>query len=244
MAHRTVVWRTVCESAAATLFVTALMQTSIASSTVILQIMPLTITAGAALWLGERVHWRRWVAIVCGLIGAVIVIRPGFAAFHWASLLVVGSVLLSSLRDLSTRSMPRGIPTVLVALAASSTLSLVGLSSSVLGDWVVPGTTALLQVAGSGTLLSVGLFTVVLAMREGELSIIAPFRYSAVLWAIILGYLLWSDTPDMPTIVGALIIVGSGVYISYRERAIRATVPAVQTDAASDIISPDDPEER
>jgi drug/metabolite transporter (DMT)-like permease len=140
--------------------------------------------------------------------------------------------------------MPRGIPTVLVALAASSTLSLVGLSSSVLGDWVVPGTTALLQVAGSGTLLSVGLFTVVLAMREGELSIIAPFRYSAVLWAIILGYLLWSDTPDMPTIVGALIIVGSGVYISYRERAIRATVPAVQTDAASDIISPDDPEER
>jgi drug/metabolite transporter (DMT)-like permease len=244
LAHRTVIWRTFCECVAASLFAFALMRIPIASATVIMQIMPLAITAGAALWLGEQVHWRRWAAIVCGFIGVVIVIQPGFAAFQWASLIVVVSVLLSSLRDLSTRRMPRGIPTVLVAFAASFALSLLGLSFSVLGDWVVPDTAALLQISGSGALLSFGLFAVVLAMREGELSIIAPFRYSAVLWATILGYLIWNDTPNAPTIVGALIIVGSGVYISYRERAFRATVPAVQTDAAADIIRPDDPEER
>jgi drug/metabolite transporter (DMT)-like permease len=241
--HRTVVWRTVCECGAAVLFVTALVQTPIADATVILQVMPLMITAGAALWLGERVHWRRWAAIVSGLIGVAIVIRPGLATFQWASLLVLGSVFLSSLRDLSTRRMPPGIPTVLVALVASSTLSLLGLSFAVFENWVVPDAQAFLQVGGSGLLLSAGLFTVVLAMRGGELSIIAPFRYSAVLWAVVFGYLFWGETPDLPTVAGALIVVGSGAYVSYRERAIRATVPAMQTDAAAEVI-PTDREDR
>lgn len=235
-AHTTVIWRTICECGAAVLFVTALMRTPIADATVILQVMPIMITAGAALWLGERVHWRRWAAIVCGLIGVVIVIRPGLAAFQWPSLLLLASVLLSAVRDVSTRRMPAGIPTVLVALVASSTLSLLGLSFCLVEDWVQPDAAALLQVGGSGLLLSVGLFTVVLAMRGGELSIIAPFRYSAVIWAVILGYLLWGETPDLPTVIGALIIVGSGVYISYRERSVRATVPSVRTDASADVV--------
>ncbi len=234
--HPTVILRTLFESAAAICFVTALMQTSIGNATVILQAMPLLITAGAAFWLGEKVHWRRWVAIVIGLLGVIIVIRPGMISFQWASLLVVGSVCMSSLRDLSTRSMPFGIPSVLVAAVALSTLSAIGLSFSLFEDWVVPSRAALLQVAGSGVLLSLGLFFVVLAMRRGELSIIAPFRYSAVLWAVILGYLLWGDTVDLPTIVGASIIIGSGIYISYRERGRRATMPAGRSDAAAEVI--------
>jgi len=240
--HRTVVWRTVCESAAAVCFVTALMRTPIANATVILQAMPLVITAAAAIWLGEVVHWRRWLAIVAGLLGVVIVIRPGLAAFQWWSLLVLVAVLLSAFRDLSTRRMPEGIPTVLVAVVALATLSLVGLSFSLFENWVVPDGTALMQVAGSGILLGLGLFFVVLAMRRGELSIIATFRYSAVLWAIVLGFVLWGDVLDLPTIAGALIIVGSGVYISYRERSLRATVPVVQTDAAAEVIHPPDRE--
>jgi drug/metabolite transporter (DMT)-like permease len=139
--------------------------------------------------------------------------------------------------------MPPGIPTVLVALVASSTLSLLGLSFAVFENWVVPDAQAFLQVGGSGLLLSAGLFTVVLAMRGGELSIIAPFRYSAVLWAVVFGYLFWGETPDLPTVAGALIVVGSGAYVSYRERAIRATVPAMQTDAAAEVI-PTDREDR
>jgi drug/metabolite transporter (DMT)-like permease len=236
--HRTVLLRTVFESASAVVFVIALMTSPLADATVILQAMPLVITAGAALWLGEAVSWRRWAAIGVGLIGVVIVIRPGFAAFEWASLLLLTAVLLSSFRDLATRRVPEGIPTMLVAVVALSTLSLVGLSFALFEDWVVPDSQALFQVGGSGVLLSVGLFFVVLSMRRGELSIIAPFRYSAVLWAVLLGYFWWSETPDVFTLAGAVIIAASGVYISYRERRVRATVPALQTDTAAEIIDP------
>lgn len=219
--HQTVLWRTVCESASAVLFVAALMTTPIAEATVILQAMPLLITAGAALWLGEVVHWRRWVAIIVGLTGVLIVIRPGLAPFQWASLLLVASVMLSALRDISTRRMPRGIPSVLVAAVALLTLSLVGLSFSPFEAWVMPSRAALWQVAASGAMLSLGIFLVVLATRGGELSIIAPFRYSAVLWAVILGYLLWGDGADLPTVIGAAVIIGSGLYISLREGRLR-----------------------
>jgi drug/metabolite transporter (DMT)-like permease len=127
-----------------------------------------------------------------------------------------------------------------VAVVALSTLSMVGLSFSLFETWVVPRGQSLLQVAGSGVLLSLGIFFVVLSMRRGELSIIAPFRYSAVLWAVILGYVLWDDALDPLTIIGASIIIGSGIYISYRERGLRATVPTGRTDAAADVIpSPD-----
>jgi len=242
--HRTVLWRTLCECGSAVMFVTALMHIPIANATVILQIMPLLVTAGAALWLGERVHWRRWLAISLGLVGVLIVIRPGATGLHWASLLMLGAVLLSAVRDITTRRMPPGIPTVLVAVIALSTLSLIGLSFASFEDWVVPDRKALLQVGGSGVLLSVGMFSVVLAMRGGEVSIIAPFRYSAILWATILGYLLWGETLDLPTAAGALIIVGSGAYISYRERLFRATVPAVRTDAAAEVVRPGERRDR
>jgi drug/metabolite transporter (DMT)-like permease len=238
--HRTVLWRTIFESSGAALFVTALMTSTIADVTILLQAMPLTITAGAALWLGEKVNWRRWAAVAVGFVGVLIVVRPGLAAFQWASLLVLSAVLLSTLRDLTTRRMPEGAPTMLVAIAAVSALSLVGLSLWLFEHWKVPDGRTLFQVAGSGSVLSLGLFFIVSAMRRGELSIIAPFRYSAVLWAILLGYLLWGEAPDPPTIIGALVIVASGVYISYRERKVRTTVPFVQTDAAAEIIRTQD----
>jgi drug/metabolite transporter (DMT)-like permease len=230
--HRTVLFRTLFECSGATVFVVALIHTPIATATVILQAMPLLITAGAALFLGESVHWRRWAAIVVGLVGVVIVIHPGLASFRWTSLLVLVAVSLSAARDLFTRSMPDGIPTLLVAAVALSSLSAVGLSFSPFEAWIVPSRQALLQVTGSGALLSLGLFLIVLAMRRGELSIIAPFRYSAVLWAIVLGSLLWDDMLDAFTITGAFVIIGSGIYISYREHRQRRQPTAAPDSAA------------
>jgi drug/metabolite transporter (DMT)-like permease len=233
--HRLVGWRILGELGGTFFYVAALFKLPIANTTIIFQAVPLTVTAGAALFIGEAVGWRRWAAIVVGFLGVVIVIRPGLSGFDFAAVLVLVSVLFVSMRDLTTRSMPAAVPTLLLTFATAMAITITGALYGLTEEWVPPSGGDLLRLAGAAVFLAIGYATSILAMRLGEMSVTASFRYVAVVFAIVLGYLVWGDVPDALTVGGSLVIVAAGLYTLYREHKLaRAGRPLVAAPAAID----------
>jgi drug/metabolite transporter (DMT)-like permease len=160
-------------------------------------------------------------AILAGLVGVLIIIRPGTEGFDRWAILGVLSVLFVVVRDLAVRPMKGHLPSVLVAMGASVAVALMGLAVSAFQGWapVTAGQGA--QVLGAGGFLIVGYLTSVLAMRRGDIGLIAPFRYTSLLWALVLGWLAFGDWPDGWTLVGAAVVVAAGIFTILRERALR-----------------------
>jgi drug/metabolite transporter (DMT)-like permease len=216
-------------------FVAALVHMPIANVTIILQATPLAVTAAAALFLGEHVGWRRWIAIGVGFAGVLVVVRPGLAGFEFHSILVLISVLFVTVRDVATRSLPASVSTWLITLATTAGGVVVGIALAPFEEWSMPspGTTA--ELAAAGLLLAVGQATIIVAMRVGDMSLTASFRYWGVVIAIAYGYLIWGDVPDTFTLAGSAIIVATGIYAIYRERKLaRPGRPLVTAPAAID----------
>jgi drug/metabolite transporter (DMT)-like permease len=209
-------------------FMTALVHLPLANTSAILQALPLAITLGAAVILGEPVGWRRWSAIVAGFIGVLIIVRPGLAGFNLFSLLALVSVAFCALRDLATKRIPAKIPSLFITLLTTMTITMAGaVILFPLGGWTPPSDRALGLLALAAVLLLVGYQCIISALRSGDISAVAPFRYSALLWAMLLGYLVFGDVPDTMMVTGAAIIVLSGLYAFYRER-IRARAVAAE----------------
>ena len=200
-------------------FVTGIATIPLATVTTVLQAAPLLVTMGAALIFGETVGWRRWLAIGVGFFGMLLVVRPGFGAFDtnvlWAVLGVVGL----SARDLATRRIPKTIPTLQLSSWGFLSVGLLGaLLLAAGGTWIMPSSTQWLYMAGA---LSVGVFAywaITEAVRLGEISAVAPFRYSRLIFALAIGTLIFGERPDGLTLAGATLIIGSGIYAFYRER--------------------------
>ena len=232
--HRMVSWRVVGELGGTLFYLSALIHMPLANATIIFQAVPLTVTGGAALFLREAVGWRRWTAIVIGFVGVVMVVRPGLSGFDPYGLLVLASVLFVSMRDLTTRAMPAVTPTLLVTLATAVAVAIMGALLGLTEDWVRPSVTHSIQLAGAAIFLSIGYATSILAMRLGEMSVTAPFRYVAVVIAIALGFVVWRDVPDAMTVLGSAVIVSAGLYTLYREQRTknsRAALAAASPEA-------------
>jgi len=226
------------ELGATIFFLISLQHLPIANVSAILQALPLAVTMGAALFLGEGVGWRRWVAIAIGFTGVMIVVRPGFEGFNVFALLALISVAFCAVRDLATRRLPPEVPTLLVSTVTAAAITLCGAVSLVpFGGWtpMEPEYVGLLGL--TAVLVLIGYQFIIKAMRTGDISFIAPFRYTALLWAIMLGYLIFGDVPDTAMIVGAVIIVGSGLYTLYREQIAGKSTPAAQS--TSPAMAPD-----
>ena len=224
--------RSLADVAATILFLEALLRMELANLSAILQALPLLITLGAALVYGDRIGWRRMTAILVGLIGVLIIIRPGTEGFdHWA-LLGIGSVLCVVVRDLSVRPIQGQVPSSLVALGAAVGVALMGWTGTVLQGWHAPTTSEALRVAAAGLFLIVGYLTSVMAMRHGDIGLVAPFRYTSPLWAIVLGLVVFGDLPDGWTLFGAAIVVGAGLFNLWRERALRRKASALEAPSA------------
>lgn len=233
LANRLVVYRVGAEVGAMIAFIAALIHMPIANATIIFQATPLCVTAGAALVLGEAVGWRRWLAIGIGFLGVLVVVRPGLAGFDAYATLVLIAVLFVTGRDLATRALPATVSTLLLTFATAATVTIAGAAFALFEDWVLPSALVLGQIAAAAVLLSIGYATVIFAMRAGEMSVTASFRYTAVVFAIASGYLVWGDVPDGLTILGSLIIVFAGLYTLYREhRLARGGRPLVTASAA------------
>ena len=216
-------------------FMAALTHLPLANTSAIFQALPLAITLGAALILGEPVGWRRWLAITAGFIGVLIIVRPGIAGFNQFSLLALISVAFCSLRDLSTKQIPVQIPSVFITLLMTVTVTTAGaVILFPLGGWIPPSGRALGLLALAAVLVLIGYQCMIIALRSGDISAVAPFRYSALLWAMLLGYLVVGDRPDAMMVTGASIIVLSGLYAFYRERVrerpLAATTSGIPPD--------------
>jgi drug/metabolite transporter (DMT)-like permease len=204
----------------------------LANLSAILQALPLAVTLAAALVFGDRIGWRRMTAILVGFAGVMIIIRPGTDAFDIWSLLGVASVLCVVVRDLAVRRLGPHVPSVIVAMGAAVMVTAMGLGLSFLpGErmgpdfagltgWVALTAGQAAKVAGAGTFLIAGYICAVTAMRSGDVGVVAPFRYTSLLWAIVLGFFVFGDWPDFWTLIGATIVVGAGVFTLLRERAL------------------------
>lgn len=220
LANWPVFWRTVAEVLAAFTYLIALFHIPIANANTLIQIVPLLITAAGALFLREAVGWRRWTAILVGFAGVVIVVRPGFEGFTAYSLLAVAGALFITLRDITTRIMPRGLSALVVSLLTSTAVLVSSPVAALLlfETWVVPTWASLGLIAVAVLFLIGGYLTAIEFMRHGDISVVAPFRYTVILWAIGVGFVVWGEVPDWPMILGMAVIAASGIYTFVRER--------------------------
>ncbi|MFA7434088.1 MAG: DMT family transporter [Gemmobacter sp.] len=212
--------RTLGEVASTVAFLTALMHMPLANLSAIMQSLPLALTLAAALVFREAVGWRRLTAIGVGFAGVLIVIRPGPEGFDIWALVGLAAVAAVVLRDLSIRRLPAAVPSVTVALYAAVAVTVFAFAMSATTPWQPIDPEAALLLAGASGFLVVGYLFAVIVMRIGDIGFISPFRYTALIWAIFLGWLVFGDFPDGWTLFGAALVIGSGVFTLTRERAL------------------------
>ncbi|OCJ04310.1 hypothetical protein A6U87_15835 [Rhizobium sp. AC44/96] len=213
-----VLLRVVCEILAAVTYITALGMMPIANASAILQSLPLVVTFGAALFFGEPVGWRRWSAILIGLLGVLIIIRPGAEGFTIAALLCVASVLVTAGRDLATRGIDPEIPALMITVVTAVSVAICGaLLTPFLGGWRPVNATSFSHIVLAAILVLIGYQSVILAMRTGEISFVAPLRYTGLIFSALLGFVFFAEIPDLWTLIGAAVVIASGLYTFYRE---------------------------
>lgn len=213
------------EVAATFLFLTALMHLPLPNVTAVLQVLPLTVTLGAALFFGERVGWRRMTAIAFGFAGMLLIVRPGPEGFNLYAGYALAAVVAVTFRDLITRRMSAQVPSMTVTLVSSLSVTGFGALASLAVPWEPVGAgQAVLIVVAAGFIIGGYLFSV-MVMRAGDVGASAPFRYSGLVWALILGWLVFGDWPDPVTLLGAGIVVASGLFALWRERSQKGIAP-------------------
>ncbi|NOR61044.1 MAG: EamA family transporter [Rhodobacteraceae bacterium] len=203
-------------------YVLAVVLTPLSSASAILQATPLAVALGAALFLKQAVGWRRWVAIGAGFIGVLIVIRPGLEGFQPASLFAVQGVIGLSIRDLATRAMPGRVSSMVLSAYGFGVVVPAGLIIMLFeGPAVMPDGPQSALIAAALIVGPVGYYMIVAAMRVGEVAVVTPYRYVRLVFAMIIGVLAFGEVLDFYTILGASIIIGSGLFTIYRERLAR-----------------------
>ncbi len=213
--------RTGAEMGGAYLFITALFNMPIANVSAILQSLPLTVSLVAALVFREPLGWRRFTAILVGFAGVMLIVRPGGSDFNVYSLYALAAVAMVTVRDLAARRMSAEVPSTIVALVAAVGVMLMAGVGLAIEEWQPVTGQAWIQLTGAGVLIIGGYIFSVSSMRVGELGFVAPFRYTGLLVAIILGMVVFGEFPKPLTILGAAIVVMTGLFTLYRERILR-----------------------
>ena len=217
-----VIMRTICELLGAVFFVTAIALTPLSSASAILQITPLLVTIGAVIFFREKVGWRRWSAVFVGFMGVLLILRPGFGGFMPASIFaLLGSVFLAA-RDLSTRAMKVDLPSITIALYAFIAFGISGILIIPFNSpMVIPSLNQIMYFIGASTFGVFAYYSLVISSRIGEMSVISPFRYSRIVFAMLLAIIILGERPDSFTLIGAAIIVLSGMYTFVRENLLK-----------------------
>ena len=216
-----IAWRSLAEVGGTVFFLTALIQMPLANLSAIMQVLPLAVALAAAVFLGVPIGWRRLTAILVGFVGVMIIIRPGAHSFTIWSMLGLASVVCVVVRDLATRALSPGVPSIAVSIWAAVAVTAMGLVGAAIEGWQPVSLREAALVLGAAAFLIVGYLFSVMVMRVGDIGLIAPFRYTALVWAILLGWLAFGALPDGLTLIGAGIVVASGLFTLWRERALR-----------------------
>jgi drug/metabolite transporter (DMT)-like permease len=200
-------------------FVVALTRIPLGTIIVIIQTTPLLLVASGA-FLGESVGWRRWAAVLAGFAGALMVVHPGNAPTDYVWLLVLTVVFMTA-RDLITRHIHTGIPSGVVTLVSIAVVGLISFAGAFVETWKPVDLMSIVYLLASAALVAGANYAIIRALRLGEMSVVSPFRYSSILWAMVLGFAIWGDVPDAWALAGTLLIVAAGVYSFHREARLR-----------------------
>ncbi|HPE25459.1 DMT family transporter [Albidovulum sp.] len=222
-----VLLRTLSEGVGALTFVTALSLLPLSTVAAVFQATPLAVTAGAALFMGERVGWRRWLAVVAGFVGVLMIIRPGAEGFQAEALLVVVTVVVIAARDLITRRIPPHVASVAVSCHGFFAVAVSGAALIALGDRpVMPDGSALWKIGFVVLCSTTGYYAIVAAMRMAEASALMPFRYARLVLSLAIAVVVFAEHPDAMTLAGAAVILCAAFYTYLRERKIALTSQA------------------
>ena len=218
--HPAVITRNIGEMVGTASFVAALAIAPLGTVAAVLQAMPLAVTMGAALIFGESVGWRRWTAIGVGFLGVLLVIQPGADGFQAASLLVLITVAGMSVRDLAARAIPARVTTAQVSAWGLMAVTVLGAGMlAVTGGGRAVSAVEVVILLGAVVFGTAGYWAITSATRTGEVAVVAPFRYSRLVFSMTLGVVFLTERPNALTLVGAGLIVASGLYAFARERA-------------------------
>ena len=211
--------RTVTEVATAYFFITALFNMPLANASAIMQALPLTVTLAGAVFLGQAVGWRRWAAIAVGFLGVMLIVRPGMAGFTIYSLYVLAAVILVTIRDILSRKISDDVPSLVIALKNAIWVTVAFGIASIGTEWAPITAATAGPIIGAAVTIIAAYFCAVAAMRHGDIAVVAPFRYTSLVVAMLLGVIVFAERPDGLTLLGAGIVVATGIYTFYRERA-------------------------
>ncbi len=216
---RPLLWRCVAEVSGRLFFTLAIVLAPLSLASAILQATPLVVTAGAVVFFGETVGWRRWLAICLGFVGVLMILRPGMSGFEATSLLAVAGMLGFAGRDLATRAAPKTMSNAQLGIFGFAMLVIAG---AILLIWTGG---AVWPTAGQSGALAAAVIVGVLAymaltgaMRTGEISVVAPFRYTRLVFAMALGVMVFGERPDLMTILGSVVVVASGIFTLLRSQ--------------------------
>lgn len=205
------------------LFVTGLTLMPIADAIAIAFAGPVIATALAALLLGETIRWRRWTAIAMGFTGVVVMLRPTPDLIRVVAVVPLLAALVGAFRDIVTRKMGTGgESTLAIMLVSTAVVTFAGLFTIPFG-WVPVNIADTGLFIASALLVGFAQALMIEALRLGEVGLVAPFKYTSLVWAVLLGLLVWGDLPDAWTWVGSILVVGSGIYIWHRELTLART---------------------
>ncbi|HSV51617.1 MAG TPA: DMT family transporter [Burkholderiaceae bacterium] len=218
MLQRPVLVRALLDALATLTYLTSLFHLPIGNATAINMATPLFITLFAVLAFHERVGPARWLAVAAGFAGVLLVVQPSAAGFNAYALLCLVGTLFHAGRDLMTRTIHHSVPSVLITLATAVAVTLLSGVLSAVQGWQPVGARQLGQLAAASVFLSVGYYLIIVGMRSGEMSVIAPFRYTGLLFALAIGWAIWGDVPNALAWAGIALLVGAGLYVLHSER--------------------------
>jgi drug/metabolite transporter (DMT)-like permease len=218
MANPLVMARGALEAVIAATFITALAKLPLANITAILQAATLIVVLMAAMLGIERIGWRRWIAIIVGFIGVLVIVRPAAEGFTIYSLVALASAIMVGARDLLTRRIGAHVPSTVITFTTTAVVCVLGWIIGLAETWAPLGRIETLYLIGAALFVAAGNYSIIVAYRDADVSLVSGFRYTVLVFAIILGIAIWGDWPDLPALIGATLIVGSGLYTLHRQR--------------------------
>lgn len=230
--ERPIVVRSIFDGLSTALFISALVHMKLADLAAIQQASPLILIVLSVLLYKETVGWRRWTAIAIGFAGAMFVVKPTPAAFDGWALIALGAATASALREMQTRRIDHSIPTTIIALMGSTGILIAGAAMAAPAGWRPMTTPDLVILAGCAVFIAIATYLIALAFRHVDISVVAPFRYSYLITSGLAGYLVFNELPDHWSVIGALLIVCSGLYVLHRETVRRRDAAGKATPAA------------
>jgi drug/metabolite transporter (DMT)-like permease len=221
LAERKVVLRAAFDAFATLVYLSSLFHLPIANATAINMATPLILTLVAVVALRERVGGGRWLAIAAGFTGVLMVVQPSGAAFNGWAVLCLAGTLLHAARDFTTRLIDVRVPSILITLSTAVAVTLLSGAWGLGHAWQPITGPQFGLLAAASVLLSIGYYLLTVSMRAGEMSVVAPFRYSGLLFALVLGYLVWGDVPNALASFGIVLLVGAGIAVLRGQRGPR-----------------------